>query len=474
MNEELIQILREHSASSAAIVDMAQSKTTSYGDLCAAVERTAGYLKKLPDRSLVFLFTNYSTDSIVVYLACLYAKLPVCLLESRDDELPQNLIQSYGRPYLLMPKEQSTPAYYVNREEIPELAYSLVSANQNPEQSLIHPDLCLLLQTSGSTGNPRLVRLAWKNLRENAKSIVSYLQIAPGQRSIQSLPMSYSYGLSLIHSHLFAGATVALSAHSFFRPEFWNDFDRSDCTSFAGVPFMYETLDKLRFDPKNHPSLGLMTQAGGALRKEIKLRFAQKTKSAGASFYVMYGQTEATARISYVPPELLEEKMDSIGVPIPNGRLELTDVPGLPDRQELIYHGPNVMMGYAENLHSLSLGDECQGRLATGDLGHCDAKGFFYIQGRLKRFAKLFGMRVQLEDIENKLESEFALRAAAVDGGDVIAIFLASTQSLPIARIQETLSRWLLLPQKAFLISQIDELPMNASGKKDYRKLQTQ
>ena len=191
--------------------------------------------------------------------------------------------------------------------------------------------------------------------------------------------MHYSYGLSVLNSHLVAGGTVVLTPHSFMRPEFWRDADQERATSFAGVPYMYETLHRLRFDPARHPTLRTFTQAGGALRRDLIAHFHGRVTEAGARLVVMYGQTEATARISYVPPERLGEKIGSIGIPIPGGTLRLERVEGLETgASELVYEGENVMLGYAESLADLGLGDVQQGVLRTGDLGDRRRRGLLH------------------------------------------------------------------------------------------------
>ncbi len=471
----MIATLRKHPQTAPAIIDSFKSRSISYGELCDQAERVAQHFLKLSGRPLIFLYSDNSADSLIAYLACLFLKIPVCLLESTTSGFSGALLQSYGNPCLVFPLGMEPPKNYFSMEQIPGISYCLAKPRAGEEFSAkIHPDLVLLLQTSGSTGNPKLVRLSWKNAYENARSIIKYLKITPQHRSIQSLPMSYSYGLSLIHSHLIAGATVVLSSHSFMRPEFWQDFDQHACTSFAGVPFMYETLEKLRFRPADHPTLKIMTQAGGGLRVDVAKSFMQKTKECEAFFYVMYGQTEAAARIAYVPPEKLEEKLGSIGIAIPGGKIELAEVPGSHGSYELIYFGPNVMMGYAENLASLALGDELQGRLATGDLARVDDEGYYYVEGRLKRFAKIFGLRIHLEDLERRLEEKFSLRAAAVDGGHKIQIFVESDNEIEIEKIQSYLASWLQLTPKALFVRQVAALPMSSSGKKDYAKLISQ
>jgi acyl-CoA synthetase (AMP-forming)/AMP-acid ligase II len=301
-----------------------------------------------------------------------------------------------------------------------------------------------LLTTSGSTGSPKLVRLTLANVLANAHSIVSYLDIQPGERSIQSLPMQYSYGLSLINSHLVAGATVVLTRHSFLRPEFWAAFDHTACTSFAGVPYIYETLYRLRFDPRRHVSLRTMTQAGGALRHDIIQSFYERTRAAGSRFFVMYGQTEATARISYVPCECLGKKIGSVGIAIPHGYLALAPLEDS-QLQELLYSGPNVMMGYADSVADLSAGDALGGTLHTGDLAR--------------------------QDVEHHLETRYPIHAAVLDREGQLLVYAAALEQVDWKDITHYLVQWLSVPPKSVTVVTMAELPLTVSGKKDYKAL---
>jgi acyl-CoA synthetase (AMP-forming)/AMP-acid ligase II len=285
--------------------------------------------------------------------------------------------------------------------------------------------------------------------------------------------MYYSYGLSVLNSHLVAGGTVVLTPHSFLRPEFWRDADAERATSFAGVPYMYETLFRLRFDPARHPTLRTLTQAGGALRRELIAHFHARATASGARLVVMYGQTEATARISYVPPDRLADKIGAIGVPIPGGRLRLEaldrgDAPGA----ELIYEGDNVMMGYAESPADLALGDVQRGVLRTGDLGTVDDEGFFSVVGRLKRFAKLFGRRVSLEDVEREVESAFPVRAIATETGEGLRVCATEEPAVGDDALVAHLARFLAVPPAAILVRRVAELPLTATGKKDYKAIE--
>jgi acyl-CoA synthetase (AMP-forming)/AMP-acid ligase II len=256
------------------------------------------------------------------------------------------------------------------------------------------------------------------------------------------------------------------------RPEFWRDADEERATSFAGVPYMYETLHRLRFEPGRHSSLRTFTQAGGALRRELVAHFHARTTQSGARLVVMYGQTEATARISYVPPERLDEKIGTIGVAIPGGRLRLQPLEGGEGAAELVYEGENVMLGYAETAADLALGDELHGVLRTGDLGTVDAEGYFSLVGRLKRFAKLFGRRVSLEDVERELESTFPVRVIATEAGERLAVAVAADGVVGDEAVVAHLARFLAVPPSAITLRRLAELPLTATGKKDYKAVE--
>jgi acyl-CoA synthetase (AMP-forming)/AMP-acid ligase II len=238
---------------------------------------------------------------------------------------------------------------------------------------------------------------------------------------------------------------------------------------------MYETLHRLRFEPSRHPSLRTFTQAGGALRPNLVAHFHARAALAGARLVVMYGQTEATARISYVPPERLSEKLGTIGVPIPGGRLRLEPLEGGASgggAAELVYEGENVMLGYAETAADLALGDTLHGVLRTGDLGTVDSDGYFSVVGRLKRFAKLFGRRVSLEDVERELESVFPVRAIATESGERLRVAVAADGDFGDDAVVSHLAKFLAVPPTAIALRRLAELPLTSTGKKDYKAVE--
>jgi acyl-CoA synthetase (AMP-forming)/AMP-acid ligase II len=452
-----------------AIIDAASGTTVSHGELATAVAAAAARITGAVGRGLVFHCVDNSVESIVFYLACLEARCPVCLLEPGPAERLAPLLAAFEPDAILLPPGSEVAPGFAAMNDSALGAYQ-IAVTSKPASRALHDDLALLLTTSGSTGSRKLVRLTLGNLEANARSIIQYLGIEPDNRSAQSLPIHYSYGLSLVNSHLMAGAAVVLLPWSVLQREFWAGFDAWHCTALAGVPFLYETLHRLRFDPRKHASLKTLTQAGGPLGTELVRSFNERSREAGARFFVMYGQTEATARIAYVPPERLSEKPGAVGIAIPNGRLSLAPLDGMP-AGELIYEGPNVMMGYAESASDLALGNVQGGVLQTGDLAEVDDEGFYFLRGRLKRFAKLFGKRINLEDIERDVEGAFPVTAAVMEHRDGLRIVTARRESVDARVIAEYVARALRVPPAAIRIELVDALPLTSTGKKDYQAL---
>jgi long-chain acyl-CoA synthetase len=464
----VIDAVLRHRDERVALSAPAQGIQLTYAQLGARVEDLAERLHTLTrGRRLVFLAPGPDVEGVLLYLGCLRAGLPMCLAEPQSQPL-ERLVTAYCPALVLAPDTLATPGEW-SAAPSPVPGYAAGVAEPSVEGAL-HPELTLRLTTSGSTGSPKLVRLSARNLEANAVAIGQYLGLGPGERAVQSLPMHYSYGLSVLNSHLVAGGTVVLTPHSFMRPEFWRDADEQSVTSFAGVPYMYETLHRLRFEPASHPTLRTYTQAGGGLRPDLIAHYHARATRTGARLVVMYGQTEATARISYVPPERLGEKIGTIGVAIPGGRLRLEPLDGHDgSAAQLVYEGKNVMMGYAETLADLALGDLHHGVLRTGDLATVDQDGYFTLVGRLKRFTKLFGRRVSLEDVERELESMFPVRAIATDAGEQLGVHVAVDGPVADADLVAHLAQFLAVPPSAIRLHRVAELPLTATGKKDYK-----
>ncbi len=410
-------------------------------------------------RSLVFLIGSNTPKCIAGYVGFIRrGVVPVLINHTVSQEMIDQLIDAYTPEYIYRPNADGD-------YELTQLA---------TRNSQLFSELGLILTTSGSTGSPKFVRLTYENLFSNAQSIAEYLEIAPDDRPITTLPMTYSYGLSIINSHLISGASIILTDAPIIGKDFWTLFKEQNPTTFGGVPFVYDMLKKLRFARMNCPSLKYITQAGGHLSAELVKEFEDICKQKGIKFIVMYGQTDATARMAYMPWDKLEGREDSIGIAIPGGEFFLIDDQGAvidqPDVPgELCYRGPNVSLGYATCREELAKGDENGGVLHTGDVAKRDAEGFYYIVGRKKRFLKIFGNRVNLDEVQTLLLKR-GIGAACVGKDDAMKVYVVTGTDCNSVRL--LLAELTHLNQSAFTVLNIDAIPRNDAGKILYSKLE--
>lgn len=427
----------------------------------------------LRERSLVFSLCKNQIGSLAGYAAFLTGHIvPVLLNAHLDDELLEYLLNVYQPNYIWLPEDMQDK--FNGKCVLKKFGYVLVTYCAKLHE--MDENLALLLTTSGSTGSPKLVRQSYRNIEANASSIAQYLELDDTERPITMLPMNYTYGLSVINSHLYVGATILMTDASYTQRVFWDFFKKERATSIVGVPYTYEVLKKLRFFRMELPSLRYMTQAGGKLLPEIHKEFAEYAKNHNKRFYVMYGQTEATARMSYLPYQHSLEKYGSMGVAIPGGKFHLIDADGSTITKphvtgELVYEGPNVTLGYAECLEDLKKGDERQGILVTGDMAQVDDDGYYYIVGRKKRFLKIYGNRVNLDECERMIQGKFEGIECACTGEDNHMILYVTT-SQKHDEMKKFLSEKTRLNSKAFEVRQISEIPKNDAGKKQYRELE--
>jgi acyl-CoA synthetase (AMP-forming)/AMP-acid ligase II len=441
-------------------------KQYTYAALASLSDKLADSMER-QRKSLVLILAGNNVESIVGYLAGLRSGNAVMILNAHTDaELLDGIISVYAPDYIWRPSENPESAVFSWQE------YNLFYLDNHVTVS-IDKDLALLLPTSGSTGSPKMVRLSKENLESNARAITSYLGLDETERAITALPVYFSYGLSVLNTHLLAGATMLLTDSSMMNRDFWDFFKKEKPTSLAGVPYMYEMLKRLKFFEMDIGPLRYMTQAGGKLRSELVQEFAVLTRDKGINFYVMYGQTEATARISYLPPEKNIEKSGSIGLPIDGGRMWVVAENGKTVSKpyckgELFYSGSNVMMGYADSREDLSKGFELGGVLRTGDIAYFDEEDYFYIVGRMKRFLKIFGNRVNLEDIEHYLHS---LGCECVCGGEDNRLMIACAALEDTDVIKDTVVKKYGFHPSVVEIFGVPEIMKNAAGKIMYQEV---
>ena len=457
-----------------AIIDAATGGVCSYADL---IDRGRDAVAALGDpRQLLFLFARNDLFSAVTYVGALQARQAIALLDAKSLVPSAAAIVATYRPgWIAGPQgigeQLAAEAVPVDRI-LTAVGGELVRTGYTGEPT-VHPDLAVLLTTSGTTGSSKFVRLSQGNLEANARSIAEYIGLTDAERAITSLPIHYSFGLSVLNSHWLAKAAVVLTGESIIQRPFWEVFSRYECTSLAGVPYTYQMLERIGFREMSVPTLHTLQQAGGALDRGLTETYRAFMSARNGRFYVMYGQTEATARIAYVPPVRLAEKLGSAGIAIPGGRLSIEPAGAGtmdgPVTGEVVYEGPNVMLGYADQSGDLALGDELGGVLRTGDTGYLDDDGFLFLVGRSKRIAKVFGLRVNLDEIEVRLREHGP--AAVVGGQDQIWAFCAFGSDASVAALAQSFSRDLRLHPSAVQFRHVDEIPTTSSGKIDYRQV---
>lgn len=453
-----------------AVLDSSNT-SYSYSDLYLAAD---AFILRLPIHGLVFNLCLNHIESLHAYVGLLRDRRfkQTLLSPQLNSELLQNLVNIYSPNVVILPSSRSDQLLgYMAHTSTPALN---ILVRTTPNMTAIHEELAVLLPTSGSTGSPKLVKLSYENLESNARAIANYLEIVETDRAITTLPMNYAFGLSIINSHLLAGASVVLNEFSITEKNFWNLLTTTSSTTFGGVPYTYEILKKFRFEKMSTPTLRYLTQAGGKLSEDLVKYFSETAKAKGLRFIVMYGQTEATARMSYLPWEQTLSKPSSIGIAIPGGKFRLINdagedvlTPGVTG--ELVYEGKNVCFGYATNRDDLSLGDKNLGLLRTNDLAKKDADGYYYIVGRLGRQMKIFGNRIDLDEVEQLL-LQIGVSGYCISHLDNLVVFSPQhTQSL---EIKNHISELINLNSRFIEVYPIEEVPRNENGKIQYKELE--
>ena len=451
---------------------MVSQTRITYQELLSVADELGGQVKQ---RCLVLIACTNRLSSLAGYVGFMRAGIVPLLISNKiDDQLLSKVVDSYQPDYLYLPPEKSVS--FQNHETVFKHEDYELKKNNFDSSYPLHDDLALLLSTSGSTGSPKYVRQSYRNIESNTAAIANYLGITEEDRAITTMPMNYTYGLSIINTHLYKGASIILTEDSLINKRFWEALSYNQATTLAGVPYIFEILKKLRFKKMDLPNLKYITQAGGKLEQELCVEFAKICTQKNIKFYIMYGQAEATARISYLPWEQVLHKPGSIGIPIPGGKIWLEDGNGMVIKEEfmageLVYQGDNVTLGYAKNRLELQKGDENLGILYTGDLAKRDQDDYYYIVGRKKRYLKMFGNRINLDEIEQLIRSE-GNECACSGIDDALKIFI--TEPEVENRIKKYISQKTGIHIKGFEIIVVDEIPRNETGKILYSELDSQ
>lgn len=424
--------------------------------------------ERLQGGRLALLVMNNDLGSVVFYLACLKMHVvPILLDKTISGSQMQLYMQKYEPEYLFISDGKKAG------DRIGEERYYEVSAEvfghvllerAYERRKKIYADLAILLPTSGTIYLSKLVRISNANLYDNAKNICETLGIGKEDIAVTSLPLSYCYGLSVLNTHLLKHATILLTDKSVLQKGFWNFANQYGATSFSGVPYTYELLNQSGHLRKAN-SIKVYTQAGGKLSAKLQKLFVEHCVKEGKKFFVMYGMTEATARISVLPMGYAPNKIGSVGKPIAGGHVFIDRGSDLYQEGEIVYSGKNVCLGYCSCLKDLESGDENKGILHTGDFGYLDDDGFLYITGRRKDFIKIYGKRICLNSISQLVEELCGAEVICTFVNGKIRITYERRSQEKVLAVKEELHRHLHIMKSDLTYHVVDRFPRTYNGK---------
>ena len=437
--------------------------TIRYDELEALQDQLSG----ICPGELTMMMCENSIGALSGYAALLNSGHPMLMASAgMPGDMRREIMNTYRPGMIFAPR--ALRGEYPNMAEIRTVdSYVLLRTNYS-EPWPVHPGLGQLLTTSGSTGSVRFVRQSRENVRVNAQLLGDYLDITDKDRTITALPLNYTYGLSIFGANLMKGAKMIVTRAGVMDEDFWDLFENEHVTAFHGVSTTYDMLYKMDFFCDDFPDLKLMTEAGSKLSPNLQRYFAQYAADYGKRFIIMYGQSEATAAITYLPAEKALEKPGSVGIAVPDGEIRLIDAKGNPVegkhvQGELVYRGKNVALGYATSGEDLSRGDDWHGELRTGDIAEMDEEGFLYIIGRLKRVIKMFGHRISLDEIDERIMNGINVRCVSSGVDDLLVIFVLSEGDKKA--VEDYIRQKISVVRPSFRVEVIDEFPTNEAGK---------
>ncbi len=441
-----------------------------YSELVSTVDEFSKNLEV--QKTLAICICENSVAFIAGYLAFLNTGIvPIMLGAQIDPSFIVGYIGEYRPRYLWKPRTLaiSVPGFKLAASLND---YDLLVSCETVTLDL-HSDLALLATTSGSTGSKKLVRQTLDNLSVNTSAITDSLHLDDNLSTITTLALNYTFGMSVLHTHLSVGSTIHLTSRSIMQKDFWLRMREGEVGILYGVPFTFEMLKKLKIHRQDLHHLRVLAQAGGKLSPELSAYFSSWCEEAKKKFYIMYGQAEATTRISCFCLNEHPEKGQSAGRPLKGGEIRIQSEKTVKSKNnvlgEIVYRGRNVCMGYAEGADDLVLGDTWCGELLTGDTGFVDDDGFVFVTGRKKRMVKLYGHSVSLDDIEALLNAEWPGQFICISCDEKVVVFYSEDQDT------EVLARFLALnlkfQMKDFSFHRLGRVPRTESGKVSYHHL---
>lgn len=480
----VVQFLFENSSGLDKDFVLGNKETISYNDLYDQTARMASYLATLIESNRnIILVSNNNNFFLVSYLGIMMSgNVCVPLDPSIEQKNFDYIIQECDAPLVLIEKRLMNKINVGSLKIITDGSYTHLIKKQayyNQSDSFSSELPSQIIFTSGSTGVPKGVVLSHRNIIANTNSILQYLHLSENDIMEVVLPFYYCYGLSLLHTHLRVGGSIVLNNNFVFINSVFNDINKYKCTGFAGVPSHFQILLRKSdaFKKTHFPSLRYVTQAGGKLHNSFIEEFI--TTFPEIIFFVMYGQTEATARLSYLEPNLLKSKLGSIGKGIPNVQLKVVNADGdlvqPGETGEIIAEGENVMLEYYKDTEATKSTIK-SGWLYTGDMGTIDNEGFIYLTARKKEFIKISGKRVSPKEIEEVIVSYHGVVDCSIETVDdkitgeaikaIVVLPEGSEKSITEDVLKAYCASKLAIHKVPKYIEFAKELKVNSSGKK--------
>ena len=397
--------------------------------------------------NVVLVVCDNSISTIALYYALMDSDNIPLLLDLRNSvEFINDYMELYRPTYI-----------WDERHELIKTAYDRYEVN---------PNLAIIMTTSGSTGNPKTVRLSKRNIYENTDAAVDALHLSENDRHILTLSMSYSYGLLIINFSLRSGATLFTTEKKVFSSEFGSLLKNEKITVLHGVPYIYEMMDRIGIIDTLPRTVEIITMGGGRAREALHNKLNKIVVANEMKLYALYGQTEGTCILTKLHDDNTLNEPGCIGVPCLGMKAYISE------DGELVFEGSSVSLGYAFCWKDLRKPDENKGVLYTGDLAEMDEFGQIYLLGRSKRFLKLLGNRVNLEDIEKYVENEYNVSCVCAGSDEGIIIYLIKGEiRIPLTKLKMNVNRRFRISISLITIIEMDEFPRNFQGKIDYKKL---
>jgi len=454
----------------------ADGSQLTYRELVRRADNLGPYLPQ-ERKGLVALLGDRDLATLIAYVAALRHGHAVAWFGSAGTaSRRQDLVRRFRPDVVVAPARElaeallGLPYRLLESEAAGVHAAGRTDGTAPPE---VNDETSVLLLTSGTMSGGRAVRLSGAAVASNSRGVIDALAVRPTGCAVTSLPLYYSYGLSVLNSHLIAGASVLLTETPATSVRFWREFTTAECTSFAGVPFHLEWLAHSRLTWDRVPTLEAVTVSGARIGSAVAQAFHQRADAAGIRFHKMYGQTEATARISVLSHNDFVDHPDSVGRVIVGSSVLITDESGVAQQDgvlgRIVYRGPNAMQGYADDAVGLAAPDEMRGTVDTGDSGFL-ADGYLHVHGRTGRFIKPNGKRLELDLVERCFEQ--LAPAAVVGTGDERAhLFVEGKQSSAIKDLRFNIIMRAGIAPEELQIHFVDSIPRMKSGKVDYGSL---